>query len=137
MKIGIAGSMHFSEQMVEICRALKNLGHEPFVSSYVGAFIGKTDEERDAIKLKQKSEHDVIREFWEPMQTAEALLVANFDRKGIKGYIGGNAFLEMGFAHILNQKIFLLNPIPKIDFYESEIRHMRPIIINGDLSKIN
>jgi len=70
------------------------------------------------------------------MQDADALLVANFDKHGIKNYIGGNAFLEMGFAHVLNQKIYLLNPIPRMPYYETEIVAMRPMVINGDLSKI-
>jgi hypothetical protein len=58
------------------------------------------------------------------------------DKNGIKNYIGGNTFLEMGFAHVLNQKIFLLNPIPEIPFYKTEIEAMRPVVLNGDLAKI-
>ena len=42
------------------------------------------------------------------MQGADAVLVLNYDKKGIKNYIGGNTLMEIGFAHVLNQKIFLL-----------------------------
>jgi hypothetical protein len=42
----------------------------------------------------------------------------------------------MGFAHVMHQKIFLLNPIPKMPFYETEIIAMRPTILNGDISSI-
>jgi predicted RNA-binding protein with PUA domain len=62
-------------------------------------------------------------------------LVVNEDLNGIKGYIGGNSFLEMGFAHVLNKKIFLLNPISEMG-YEDEIVAMKPVILNGDLDKI-
>ena len=79
---------------------------------------------------------DAIREFWRLMQDADALLVANYDKHGIKNYIGGNSFLEMGFAHVLNQKLYLLNPVPEMPHYKTEIIAMRPTIINGDLSKI-
>lgn len=41
----------------------------------------------------------------------------------------------MAFAHVLNKKIFLLNPIPQIN-YSDEIEAMNPIILNHDLSKI-
>jgi len=136
MNIGVAGSMQFTERMMELCQQLEALGHKAFMSKFGPIFVGKTDEEKEKIKLEQKYKNDAIREFWKPMQDADALLVANFDKHGIKNYIGGNAFLEMGFAHVLNQKIFLLNPIPKMPHYETEIIAMQPLVINGDLSKI-
>lgn len=136
MKIGVAGSMQFTERMMGLCRQLESMGHRAFMSKFGPHFVGKTDQEKEKIKLDQKYNHDAIREFWKPMQTADALLVANYDKQGIKNYIGGNAFLEMGFAHVLGQKIYLLNPIPKMPHYETEIIAMRPVVLNGDLSKI-
>lgn len=64
------------------------------------------------------------------------LLIVNVDKKGIKGYIGGNSFLEMGFAHVLNKPIYLLCNIPKME-YTDEIRAMQPVVLNGNYSKIN
>ena len=136
MKVGVAGSMQFTERMMDLCERLEKLGHEAFMSKFAPYFVGKTDDEKERIKLHQKNKKDAIREFWKPMQDADALLVANFDKHGIENYIGGNAFLEMGFAHVLNQKVFLLNPIPHMPYYETEIVAMQPVIINGDLSKI-
>jgi hypothetical protein len=98
--------------------------------------MGKTDEEKEKQKIEDKTYNDAIREYWQPMQDADALLVANYDKHGIPNYIGGNAFLEMGFAHVLNQKIFLLNPLPDMPYYGTEIVAMKPVVINGDLSKI-
>ena len=80
---------------------------------------------------------DAIREFWNLMQGADAILVANYDKHGIANYIGGNTFLEMGFAHVLNQKIFMLNPIPEMPYYKTEIVAMKPAVVDGDLSKIS
>jgi len=136
MKVGVAGSMQFTEKMMDLCERLEELGHEAFMSKFAPYFVGKTDDEKERIKLHQKNKKDAIREFWKPMQDADALLVANFDKHGIENYIGGNAFLEMGFAHVLDQKIFLLNPIPHMPYYETEIIAMQPIVIDGDLSKI-
>ena len=128
--------MQFTEKMMDLCEQLEELGHEAFMSKFAPYFVGKTDDEKERIKLHQKNKKDAIREFWKPMQDADALLVANFDKHGIENYIGGNAFLEMGFAHVLDQKIFLLNPIPRMPYYETEIIAMQPIVIDGDLSKI-
>lgn len=136
MKIGVIGSMQYTEKMMELRDALNNFGHNAFITSLAAPFVGKTDDEKETIKLFQKNNKDAIREFWRLMQGADAVLVANYDKKGIKNYIGGNTFLEMGFAHILDQKIFLLNPVPEIDYYKTEIVAMKPIVINGDLRRI-
>ncbi len=136
MRIGIIGSMQFTEKMLEAREQLTALGHDAFVTSLAAPFVGKTDEEKETIKLHQKNNCDAIREFWRMMQGAEAMLVLNYDKNGVKNYIGGNTLMEIGFAHVLNQKIFLLNPIPKIPFYNTEIEAVKPVIINGDLSKI-
>lgn len=128
--------MQFTERMMNLCQQLESIGHQAFMSKFAPYFVGKTDEEKEAIKLHQKNKKDAIREFWKPMQDADALLVANYDKHGIKNYIGGNAFLEMGFAHVLNQKIYLLNPIPHMPYYESEIIAMQPTVINGNLNLI-
>lgn len=136
MKIGIIGSMQYTEKMMELRAKLNGMGHVAFLSDLHDAFIGKTDEEKEIIKIKQKNENDAIREFWNMMQGADAVLVLNIDKHGIKNYIGGNTFLEIGFAHVLNQKIFLYNEIPDIPYYKTEIVAMNPIVINGDLSLI-
>jgi hypothetical protein len=136
MKIGVAGSMQYTEKMVEICRVLRQQGHEVFMSKFSDVYIGKSDDEKEKLKLHHKYNHDAIREFWKPMQDADVLVVANYDKHGIKNYIGGNSFLEMGFAHVLNQRIYLMNPIPDMPYYGTEIIAMKPIVIDGDLSKI-
>ena len=136
MKIGIVSSMHHSEKMVEVAEKLRELGHEAFYSDLLEPFIGKSDEEKERIKIEQKNHQDAIREFWKKMQKGDAILVLNIDRKGIPNYIGGNVLMEIGFAHVLNQKIYLYNPIPDIPFYKSEIEAVNPTVINGDLSEI-
>jgi hypothetical protein len=70
------------------------------------------------------------------MQGGDAVIVLNIEKNGVPNYIGGNTFLEMGFAHVLNQKIFLYNPIPDNKLYKTEIEAMKPTIIHGDLSKV-
>lgn len=128
--------MQFTEEMIELRDKLDKLGHEAFVTNLAPPFIGKTDEEKEKIKIHQKNDLDAIREFWDLMQGADAILVANFDKHGIKNYIGGNTFLEMGFAHVLDQKIYLINPIPKMPHYETEIIAMKPTVIGGNLRKV-
>ena len=136
MRIGIIGSMQFTERMLEIRDKLIEFGHDAFITDLHKAMIGKTYEEIETIKIHQKYQLDAIREFWRAMQVADAVLVLNLDKKGIKNYIGGNTLMEIGFAHVLNQKIFLYNLIPEIDLYKTEIEAMKPVIINGNLNLI-
>ena len=136
MKIGIIGSMQYVEKMIEVCDKLIELGHDAFVTDLHKSLVGKTDEEKEKIKLYQKNNMDAIRVFWKAMQGSDAVLVLNYNKNGIKNYIGGNTLMEIGFAHVLNQKIFLMNPIPEIPYYKSEIEAVQPIIINEDFSLI-
>ncbi|MBI4122209.1 MAG: hypothetical protein HY461_02670 [Parcubacteria group bacterium] len=135
MKIVICGSMQFAEKQIELRDQLAALGHEAFVSEFAAPMTGKSDEEKERMKLHQKLNLDAMRQHWNLMQGKDCILVANVDKHGIKNYIGGNTFLEIGFAHVLGQKIFLLNPIPDMP-YTSEIEATKPIILNGDLSLI-
>jgi hypothetical protein len=44
MKIGVAGSMQFTDKMVQICAELEKLGHETFMSSFGPRYTGKSAE---------------------------------------------------------------------------------------------
>ena len=136
MKIGLIGSMQFIDKILEVKEKLRELGHDAFVTDLHKAMVGKTDSEIEKIKLHQKYNMDAIREFWRTMQKADAVLVLNYDKNGIKNYVGGNTLMEIGFAHVLNQKIFMLNPIPEMPYCKTEIEAMKPVILHGDLTRI-
>ena len=136
MKIGIIGSMQFTDKMLEYRKKLRELGHDAFVTDLHKTMVGKSASEVEEIKLHQKNNMDAIREFWRMMQGADAVLVLNFDKNGIENYVGGNTLMEIGFAHVLNQKIFLWNPIPDMPYCKTEIEAIKPVIINGDLAMI-
>lgn len=136
MKIGVIGSMQYTEKMMAICDELKELGHEAFMSKFALAFVGKSDEEKERIKLKQKYQQDAIHEDCAWVKDMDAIIVANYDKHGIPNYIGGNAFIEMAYAYILHKDLYLLNPIPEMPYYGTEIIAMKPVVVDGDLSKI-
>ena len=136
MKIGIIGSMQFTDKMVEIRDELAEMGHKAFITDLHSSMIGKNEEEIEQIKLHQKYNMDAIREFWRAMQGADAVLVLNYDKNETKNYIGANTLMEMGFAHVLGQQIYLLNPVPEMPYCKSEIEAMKPTVIHGDLNNI-
>ena len=136
MKIAICASMVFVEKMVQVKRQLEQIGHIVFISQFAEGYLGKAEEEKEKLAVHDKNEHDAIRKFWEIIKKSDAILVLNYDRKGIKNYIGGNTLMEIGFAHVLNKQIFLMNPIPDIEYYRSEIEAVSPVIVEQDLNKI-
>jgi hypothetical protein len=137
MKIGVIGSMQITEKMCEAADKLKESGHDAFVVSvFANTFIGKTDKEKEEIKIHQKNNLDAMRKDCERIKAVDAVLVMNLEKDGVENYIGGNTFLEIGYAHIMNKKIYLYNPIPEIPYYKTELIAMQPTVLNGDLSSL-
>lgn len=136
MRIGVIGSMQYTEAMLAVRDQLIALGHQAYITSFAPDFVGKTDQEKETVKIEQKTYADPLTEFWNLMQGGDAVLVLNLDKNGIKNYIGGNTLIEIGFAHVLKQKVFLWNDIPEIAYYKTEIESVKPIVIHGDLAKI-
>lgn len=137
MKIGIIGSMQFSDQMIEVAEKLKKLGHEAILSLFIQSFLGKDADKQERIKLHQKNDEDAMRKDVEHLKQADAILVLNLEKLSITGYIGGNTFLEMGMAHLNRQPIYLYHPIPEIPYFKTEIEAMKPIILKEDLTGIS
>lgn len=142
MKIAICLSLDFTNQISDIKNQLTQKGHEIVVPMTAGMILRGDVTLEQIMKEKESGiipermiKQDVIKYYFEKIKEVDAILVLNFEKKGIKGYIGGNTLLEMGFAHVLNKKIFILNDIPDIS-YKHEIKAMQPIILNGDLTKI-
>lgn len=144
MKIVICASIDLTPQVKEVKEALESLGHQteiPFMSSRIirgeimlADFLAIKDKEGDS-KFRQEAGEDLIKRYYNLIKEADAILVVNGDKKGVANYIGGNVFLEMGFAYTLNKKIFLLNPIPEMN-YSDELKAMNPVVLNSDFKKI-
>ena len=124
--------MAFAKEMIEAKKDLEKKNHFVVIpvntEKYADGTIGIEN------KL-EKIELDVIRSYFEEIKKNDAVLVINKDKNNIKNYVGGNSLIEIAFAHVLNKKIFLLNPVPQMS-YSDEIEAMNPVILNGDLSKI-
>ena len=136
MKIAICGSMVFAREMKKARKFLEEKGHRVITPVFVDDWADGKLAKRLRKDAKIKKDHDLIRDYYQKIKSTDAVLVLNYTRKKIKNYIGGNSFLEMGFAHVLAKKIYLLNPIPKLDLYRDEIKAMEPVILNGDLANI-
>lgn len=145
MVITICGSMVFAKEMLEAEEKLKSLGHEVYLPlNKLQDNQGNNISVEDYYKLR-KSELPpewvwdrkkwVILEHFKKIERSEAVLVLNYEKNAIPGYIGANTLIEMGLALYLNKGIYLYNEIPEIS-YKEEILGMKPILINQDLDLI-
>lgn len=143
MKIAICASLNFTHEIKKIADELEVLGFEVSIPKSAEKIL-RGEFSLDEIKGEKENgtfseraiKFDAIRAYHEIIKSSDAILIVNLEKNNVKNYIGGNTFLEMGFAHILNKPIYLFNNIPEM-IYTDEIRAMQPIIIGGDLVKIH
>lgn len=142
MKITICGSIKFAKELVDTCKKLEEQGHTPLMQEDMYKVADGTAEELiemangvETAEIKRK--YNYIKAWHKLIKESDAVLICNFDKNGIKNYIGGNTLMEIGFAHVNNKKVFLLNDIPENLSYVDEIKAMTDVSLNGDLTKIN
>jgi nucleoside 2-deoxyribosyltransferase len=131
MKLIVCASMDFAKETLEAKVLLESMNHEVEVPAEIHRHLSGEYVDNKSEKL----ELDVIKKYYHKIAESDAILVLNYDKNGIEGYIGGNTFLEMGFAHVLDKPIYLLNQIPEMG-YKDEIEAMQPVILQGNLKNI-
>jgi len=138
MEITICGSISETAKMLPIIEKLEQQGHKCFWSKGMEKYANGDLEWIKKVKgnhAQIKQDYNTIKEYYNFIKNSDCILVCNFYKNNIPGYIGGSALMEIGFAHILDKPIYLLNPVPEL-LYKDEIIAVKPIIINNDLSII-
>ena len=139
--ITICASASFFKKAIELEPELKKLGF-------------KVELPPTALKMKRSNDFNVrhyktwfknpddykkkgflLREHFDKVIRSDAVLILNYEKHGIKGYIGGNTLIEMGFAFHYKKPIYILNRISGLS-YKEEILGFQPIFIDGDITKI-
>ncbi|HAR99894.1 MAG: NUDIX hydrolase [Candidatus Moranbacteria bacterium GW2011_GWC2_37_73] len=141
MKITICGSSTFKEQMLEYRDKLFAMGHEAIVHPDYEAFVKGEKQEiwnqvTNGEHAEAKKAQGYIKWYYNAICSSDGILVLNFDKKGIKNYVGGNTLMEIAFAHVNDKKVFLLNPIPEEVSYTDEIKAMYDVMLDGDFNNI-
>ena len=134
MKIFIICSKVFYELIPDILHQLEKAGHKitlpnhyetPWSENLVRGTKDHAEWKAELIRLSETK----IKEI-------DCVLVLNYNKSvQLKNYIGGCTFLEMYDAFRMGKKIYMMNDIPE-GLLKDEIIGFSPIILNGDLSKI-
>ena len=134
MKITICGSIKFFDDMVKIQKELEDMGHEVLMPVKAPGVDYWSEDNTSRVKAKKTLE--LINEHLHKIEKSDAILVVNITKGNIKNYIGANTFLELGFAHYLGRKIYLLNPIPEQPYILDEVLTIDPIILEGNVKNL-
>ncbi len=153
MKITICGSIAFYPEMESLREQLFRLDHDVQIPElalevpmeygggkkiYFEKFIqenGGIDSFSHGHKIWDLKEAG-INDHFEKIKWGDSILVANYKKRGISGYIGGNTLIEIGLAFFLKKPIYILNAVSSDLSYKQEILGMKPIMLNRDLGKI-
>jgi hypothetical protein len=146
MKITICGSIAFYEKMCKTKKELENKGHEVDIPPCeLRDDSGRIISVQEYYKIRKAEKVDeswvwerkkwAILKHFEKVKWADTILVLNYEKNSMEGYIGANTLIEMGLALYLNKPIYLLNKIPEIA-YKEEILGMKPVVIDGNLELI-
>lgn len=133
MKVTICGSLKFSQEILSIKTQLESSGHEVRIPLETESFATNTIENDWSPEARES-----MLAHYDNIAYSDAILVTNFDKGWIVGYIGWATLVDMGIACYLRKQMFILNDIPsEADIrYVQEIKLMNPIIINNNLSLI-
>ncbi len=135
MKIVICASMSAAKKTMEVAGCLTSKNHQLELPRNIEKYATGKKVQNSSESISAKIDNDLIRDYYRKISVSDAVLVVNQEKNDIKNYIGGNSFLEMGYAYAMNKKIYLLNPIPDM-IYTDELKVFDPMILNGNLEKI-
>ena len=97
MKLTISSSISFKDKIIEVARQLEEKGHEILTPNLSEKeFDVSNEEEFMEIKRKLMKDH-----CFKKINVSEGVIVLNYDKNGIKGYVGGNTLLEMFYAFLI------------------------------------
>ena len=130
MRITLCSGAAFFDNLHGIKKELEERGHEILLPS----MIDYHHLEEDALA---KIQYGLIRNHLKKIDESHAIYVANYNKNGIVGYIGGNVLLEMGKAFDKGIPIFLLSEVPQQVSYKGEILALEPIVVGEDWDRLD
>ena len=139
MEIMICGSMTFSKEMIKAKNKLEEMGHDVRVPCDIDVHLDDEDFIDDLEKdFEHCVENEVMKKCFSKVEESDAILVLNYEKNNISGYIGTSTLMEMGLAYYFDKRIFLLFSPPQYSKHRwaHEVRVFQPEILNGDLEKL-
>jgi len=141
-KIAVCSSASFYTQVIALSYEIEKLGLEVILPRTAARMKSEGQENHEAITDWSKAPigyHGkalLIKQHFEEIERADAVLVANYEKHGKPNYIGPNVLMEMAVGFYLNKPIFILNDIPDSSPLIDEILGLEPLRLKGDIKKL-
>jgi hypothetical protein len=142
MTIAICASFSFYEHVAQIHDELLALGHIPHSPRIVEQMKQAGNFSKDPLRNTAGEFSDysqkgtVMREHFDTILQADAILVVNDAKHGQANYIGPNVLTEMAVAFAHHKPIYVFNDVPAKSPFIEEIRGLATIPLKGNLSAI-
>lgn len=130
MKIVICGSGSFLKEMDEIKTILERWGHRIVMPVHLNYNIRQTDRKK-YLTLKR----GLGRRHFREIARSDAIIVANYAKNGVAGYIGANTLAEIALAWYFHKRIYILHP-PTQEYLKDETESWQPIILEGKIEAL-
>ncbi len=140
--ITICCSASFYRQALAVQKELQEKGFKVKIPLTANIMKKNGDFNVDHYKTWYKNPKDyakkakLMRQHFKKVVECDAILVLNYEKKGVQGYIGGNGLMEMALAFHYKKPIYVLNPVFEASPLYEEIIGMAPVFLDGDLEKI-
>ena len=140
MKVMIVCSTTFYDKVGPIKEQLEKNNHKVITPNCYDAPVTSDDHK----KMTPEEYLDFFRNMYyesrDKICDIDAILVLNYSKEKngqtLTNYIGASTFLEMYEAFMNNKKIYMINDFPD-NMLLDEIKGFNPIVLNGDINKIN
>ncbi len=130
--IAICNSMQFKPEIIEAAALLEANGWTvltPELSEKSSAYMELSLAEQQAAK------RGFIKNHFDRIKQSDAILVLNYEKKGIGGYIGSNTLMEIGVAFSLGKAIYILNALEEQGCKE-EVMALVAKVLDGNIMNI-
>jgi len=106
--LSICGSMQFFKKMQELKIQLEKFGYSvylPEAEESESFYLSLPKAERPSLKRKFIDTHI------EKIRKSDAVIITNYRKQEIGGYVGSNTLMEIAFAFAFRKDIYMLNPM--------------------------
>jgi diphthamide synthase subunit DPH2 len=140
--ITICASASHYKNVLEIEKILKKMGFAVKIPSTANRMKRSGNFEVTFYKTWYKNKKDYakktkfMQEHFGKVINSDAILVVNFEKNKIAGYIGGNVLMEMTLAFHYKKPIFIYNDITEDLGIKEEIFGLNPIFLKSNLNLI-
>jgi len=132
-RVCICGSMAFIDDMEALAARL----------SATGFLVSTPEREESDLQLETLSleaavarKADFLNDYFDEIRRSDIVLIANFEKHGIPGYIGANSLMEAACAHELGKPVVYLFPVGE-QSCQLEALAISTGVLHGDTARLD